>query len=147
MQPTTPFKTGSWNTRAAEIIGWVLLAAFWYWDRWATLSLPMHIALGVSWSGYIFVRLCSLVHWHRNAQRGEGLEQHFMQMGVVASYAWAITNLVAAAHFFTLLIYLVAAVLATVSAINATLLYIYNKDRSTVPINFYSHRKTNEEES
>lgn len=146
MQPTTPFKTGSWTTRIAEALGWVLFAAFWVWHRWKGLSLPLHIALGLSWAGYAFVRFCSLFHWHRHANRGEGLEQQFMQMGVVSAYAWAITTLVATTHLFTFLIYPVALVLIVVSAINATLLYIYSKDRSRVPINFYSHRKSNEEE-
>lgn len=146
MQPTTPFKTGGWTIRAIEWVGWILFAAFLFWNRWEGLSLPIHIALGLSWAGSIFIRFCSLVHWHRNATRGEGLEQQFMQIGVVSIYGWAITNLVATAHVLTFLIYPVAAILMTLSAINATLLYIYSKDRSTVPINYYSHRKTNEEE-
>lgn len=146
MQPTTPFKTGSWTIRAIELAGWVLFAAFWVWNRWTGMSLATHIALGLAWTGYAFVRICSLIHWHHNAQRGEGLEQQFMQMGVVGAVGWAITNLVATTHFITFLIYPIAVLLIAVSAINATLLYIYSKDRSTVPINFYSHRKTNEEE-
>lgn len=146
MQPTTPFKTGTWTTRIAEIVGWGLFVAFWVWGRWTDLSFATHTALVLAWAGYAFIRFCSLVHWHRNATRGEGLEQQFMQVGVAAIYGFAITNLVATAHVAMALIYPIAVVLLAVSAINATLLYIYRKDRSTVPINFYSHRKSNEEE-
>lgn len=146
MQPTTPFKTGTWTTRITEIVAWSLFVAFWVWGRWTDLSFATHTALVLTWAGYAFIRFCSLVHWHRNAARGEGLEQQFMQVGVAAIYGFAITNLVATAHVVMALIYPIAIVLLAVSAINATLLYIYRKDRSTVPINFYSHRKSNEEE-
>ncbi|PIR21449.1 MAG: hypothetical protein COV45_01495 [Deltaproteobacteria bacterium CG11_big_fil_rev_8_21_14_0_20_47_16] len=87
------------------------------------------------------MRFCSLWHWHHQAKRGEGIEQQFTQVAVAAIYGFLVTNLAALSHILAFLIYPIAVVLASVSAINATLLYLWYKDPSRVPVNFYSHRK------
>lgn len=147
MQPTTPFNPQSWTVRAAEVAAWLACAAFLYWHRWEGLSLATTIATGVVWWGYAFMRLCSVVHWHRDARRGEGIEQQFMQVAVAAVYGLLVATLAAVAHIGQFLIYVVAVVLAAVSAINATLLYLFHKDDSTLPINYYSHKKYSPEDA
>ncbi len=147
MQPTTPFNTKSWKNTIAELIGWVAFVLFWYGDRFDGLSTVVLSALGITWGGYAIMRLCSLMHWHKGARRGEGIEQQFTQVSVVAIYGFAIATLVATLHVGTTLIYLTAVVLSAVSAINITLMLISRRDTSTVPINYYSHRKSAEEES
>lgn len=147
MQPTTPFNTQSWTVRAAEVVAWIACATLFYWNRWESLSTSIHVALLVSWIGYLFIRFCSMVHWHKNARRGEGIEQHFIQMKVVAVYGFLIATITALIHVPLVLIYPVAAILTVVSAINATMLYLYRKDTSTVPTNYYSHRKFTQEDA
>lgn len=147
MQPTTPFNTKSWKNNVAELIGWVAFGLFWYGDRFNALSTTVLMALGITWGGYTIMRLCSLLPWHKGARRGEGIEQQFTQVSVVAIYGFATANLVAVLHVATGIIFLTAVILAAVSAINITLLLIYRRDTSTVPINYYSHRKSAEEES
>lgn len=147
MQPTTPFNPQRWTVRAAEVAAWLACAAFLYWHRWEGLSPTTTIATGVVWGGYLFMRFCSLVHWHRGARRGEGIEQQFMQVSVAAVYGLLVATLTAMAHTGTFLIYAVAVVLVAVSAINATLLYLFHKDDSTLPINYYSHKKYSPEDA
>ncbi len=147
MQPTTPFNAQSWTVRVCEIAGWIMLAIFGYWHRWTGLSIAAHVALAIAWAGYAFIRLCSVVHWHKNARPGEGIEQNFSQLSVAGIYGFVIVNAAAFTHILAFLIYPAALVLAVVSGINATLLYIYSKDTSTVPINYYSHRKYIEEDA
>lgn len=147
MQPTTPFNTRSWTVIAAEAVGWLAVIALFYGQRWEGLSTFARAALVVAWGGYAVMRFCSLIHWHRDAQRGEGLEQQFIQVGVAAVYGFCIATTAAVSHVASFLIYPVAFVLAGVTAINLTLLYLYHKDKSTVPINFYSHRKHLQEDA
>lgn len=146
MQPTTPFNTTNWTVRVSEVVGGLSLVIFLYFKRWQGLSTPAAIAFTVAVIGYAFIRSCSLVRWHPRAERGEGLEQQFIQVGVAARYGLAIAAIAAVAHL-GFLIYPIAIVLAGVSAINATLLCIHARDQSTVPVNFFSHHKINEEES
>ncbi len=147
MQPTTPFNTRSWTVRAAEVAAWLACAVFLYWHRWEGLSIATLTATGVAWAGYIFMRFCSMVHWHKDAQRGEGIEQQFIQVSVVAIYGLLIATVAASTHTCLFLIYIAAVVLAAVSAINATLLYLYHQDDSNVPVNYYSHKKFTQEDA
>lgn len=147
MQPTTPFNTQSQTIVAAELLGYLACAALFYWNRWAGMSIAGHVALAIAWAAYLFIRYCSVVHWHKNAQRGEGIEQHFIQMKVVAVYGFLAATLTTIAHAPVAITCFIAALLAVVSAINATLLYLYRKDTSSVPINYYSHRKATQEDA
>lgn len=122
-------------------------AALFYWPRWADLSTASRVALLIAWTAYAFIRFCSMVHWHKDAQRGEGIEQHFIQMKVVAIYGFLIATISAVAHVPLLLIYAAAIILTTVSAINATILYLYHKDASSIPTNYYSHHKFTREDA
>lgn len=147
MQPTTPFNTQSWTILAAEGVGWLTCAALIYWHRWVGLSTTMLAALVIAVMAYAFIRICSMVHWHTGAQRGEGIEQHFIQMKVVAVYGFLIAAVATTAHAPAVLVCIIAALLVIVSAINATLLYLYRKDTSSVPVNYYSHRKSTQEDA
>lgn len=147
MQPTTPFNTQSWTIRAAEIVAWLGCVAFFYWNRWEGLSTATHVALITAWMAYLFIRFCSIVHWHKGARRGEGIEQHFIQMTVVAVYGFLIATLTAIIHIPLILLYPIAAILVIISTINATMLYLLNKDTSTVPTNYYSHHKFTREDA
>lgn len=147
MQPTTPFNTQSWTIRAAEIASWLACAVFLYWRRWEGLSTATIIATGIVWAGYAFMRFCSAIHWHKGAQRGEGIEQHFTQVSVVAIYGLLIATVAAATHAGLFLIYVIAVILTAVSAIDATVLYLFHKDKSTVPTNYYSHNKYTSEDA
>lgn len=147
MQPTTPFNARSWTIRGSEIAGWIALAILYYWQRWDGLSTTAQLALAIIWAGYAFMRLCSLIRWHKNAHPGEGLEQNFSQLSVAAIYGFAVANVAAITHILVFLVYPIALILAAISGINATLLYIFSKDTSTVPINYYSHRKYLEEDA
>lgn len=147
MQPTTPFNPQSWTIRAAEIVAWLGCVAFFYWKRWEGLSTATHVALSIVWMAYIFIRFCSMVHWHKGAQRGEGIQQHFIQMKVVAIYGLLVATITAIIHIPLFLIYVVAVIFAVVSAINATMLHLYRKDTSTIPTNYYSHHKFTQEDA
>lgn len=146
MQPTTPFNTRSWSVPVCEIAGAAAVIVLFYAQRWAGLSTPARVALLVAWLGYAFMRFCGLKRWHPTAARGEGLEQQFMQVAVAAAYGFCIASLAAVLHI-SILIYPVAIVLAGVSAINATLILFHCKDKSTIPINYYSHRKYLQEDA
>lgn len=147
MQPATPFNPQSWTVRATEVASWLACGAFLLWHRWEGLTLATTIATGVVWAGYIFMRFCSMVHWHKGARRGEGIEQHFIQVSVVAIYGLLIATVAAATHTGMFLTYATAVALSAVSAINATLLYLHHKDDSTLPINYYSHKKYTPEDA
>lgn len=129
-----------------EIAGAMAVVVLFYGQRWAGLSMTAKAALLVAWLGYAFIRCCGLKRWHPSAARGEGLEQQFMQVAVAAVYGFFIATLAAVLHISTL-IYWVAIVLAGVAAINATLILFHYKDKSTVPINYYSHRKYLQEDA
>lgn len=147
MQPTTPFNTQSRAVIVAEIAGYLACAALFYWNRWTGLSTASHVALITAWAAYLFIRYCSMVRWHNSAQRGEGIEQHFIQMKVVAVYGFFFATIAAVFHAPLALTCGIATILVLVSAINATLLYLYRKDTSVVPVNYYSHRKATQEDA
>lgn len=147
MQPTTPFKTQSWILHASELLAWLATAALFFWNRWDLLSSLSKTVLIVSWFAYILIRVCSLWRWHRTAARGEGLERHFTQLGVAAIYGALVASLAALSNILSFLIFPVAIVLSIVCAINMTLLYLWCKDKSHVPVNYYSHRKFTQEDA
>lgn len=147
MHPTTPFKTNSWTVRVAELIGWALLIPLFYFKQWQGLSLATQIATTCVWAGYLFMRGCSLYRCHAGCSSDEGLGRQFQQMAVAACYGWCVTNLCATGNTLTFLIYFIAVVLLTVSAINAILIYLYCKDSDTTPINYYSHHKFQREDA
>lgn len=147
MQIAKPFNTQSWTIRAAEFAGWMACAALLYWNRWTGLSTTAHVALIVATAAYAFIRFCSLVHWYKDARRGEGIEQHFIQMKVIAVYGFLFATITAVIHAPSFLITIIATILTAISAINATMLYLHRKDTSTTPINYYSHKKFTQEDA
>lgn len=146
MQPSTPFNTHSWSLKAGEFLAWLLVAILFWSGRWAGLSTGTKIALIVAWASYTLLRIFSLRRWYPGATRGEGLEQHFSQMKVVAIYGFLAATVAAVSHILSFLIYPIAVVMGGVTLITLTLIYLYKKDTSSIPINFYSHRKFLREE-
>lgn len=148
MQPSTPFNTHSRTLMASEFLGWFMAAVLFWSGRWTGLSTGLQVALVTAWASYTLLRIFSLRRWYPGATRGEGLEQHFAQMKVVAIYGFFAATVAAVSHILSFLIYPIAVVMGGVTLITLTLIYLYKKDKSAVPINFYSHRKfLREEES
>lgn len=146
MQPSTPFNTHSRTLWAAEILGALLAAALFWSGRWAGLSTGIQVALVVAWASYLALRLFSLRRWYPGPTRGEGLEQHFSQMKVAATYGFLAATVAAISHILSFLIYPIAVVMGFVTLITLTLIYLHKKDTSPIPVNFFSHRKYLREE-
>lgn len=145
MQPTTPFNAKSPIAIASEVLGWGLLAITLYGGRLSQLPWPAALALLGMIVAFVFVRFCSLRRWHPNAAPDEGLGRQFQQILVPSRALFACGTTIALIQWGFPLLYISSALLIIVALINATLIYIYTKDPSTVPVNLYSHRKTVEE--
>lgn len=121
-----------------EILG-VLFTAGWLWKLFRLEGgLLTKILFGIYLIEYLFLKFCDTKRWHPQTKRYQGIELHFRKIMIPTSYLFAVTSGIG---FFTgsgILLWLAIPILGIMTYSNATLIYLYNKDKNTTPINFFS---------
>lgn len=111
----------------------------WIW-RW-----PVTLLFWIYLFGYLWIRFCAGVRWHKEAKRYEGLELHFKKSLIPASYILAIVSGIgffggpSVVSYF--LLWMAVILLAVIGHANIILLYLFLKDKNTTPINYFSANK------
>lgn len=90
---------------------------------------------------YLFIKACAVIHWYKDAERGEGIELQFIKAVVPTSYILALTGFLLLIGAPVALVYFSAFLLAVIAHVNVILLYLHLKDTDSSPVNYYSHNK------
>lgn len=124
-----------------EVIGILLTSLMSYQLAFYSSTLLTKILFAIFLSEYLFIRFCTTKRWHKEAKRYEGLELHFKKVMIPTSYLLAFQGVIGLTFHSTILLWLAIPILGFIVYVNATLLYLYAKDKNTTPINYYSHQK------
>lgn len=123
---------------AAEAAGVVLTLL---WMREMRIDSPTAgegVLFALYLLAYLFLRFCATKRWHPRERRFEGLELHFKKIMIPTSYILVTASAVGwlggvYLHLLATLIFL-----GIMVYVNATLLYLWHRDPSQTPVNYYS---------
>lgn len=92
----------------------------------------------ISFFLYLFIRVCKMKRWHKQAPRGAGIEKHFADVHIVSNYIllFGLGTFLLLAHVWPLLI--ATGLLFFCIHFHLVLLALARRDRDPTPINFYS---------
>ncbi len=122
-----------------EVIG-VLNSIWILWREMHTPSLQLG-AYAFLLMTYLFLRICDWVPWYPGEPRDIGIQVHFRKALVPTSYILAVTSSLVVLNvpfFSTFLLLLADLMMLVVAPVNGIILYFHFKDRSALPINYFT---------
>ena len=121
---------------------WGLLLTFgWFYRLIPTDQRLTKIGIGIYFLEYLFLKVCALFHWHKEAKRFEGIELHFKKGLIPTAYLMALTSTIGFLTGSEFLLWFSILLLGIIAHVNVILLYLHCKDKNKTPINYFSGNK------
>ncbi len=129
------FNRNGLMVRLMEALGAALLIATiisFFVRGTSALAIALFLLIMIE---YGFIRSCATVRWYRGLPRGSGIELQFRKALVPAGYAMTILLAFYLITQWTVLLGILAFLLAVVAHVNVILLVFHHRDRDPAPVN------------
>jgi len=114
-------------------MAWRMAAKSFGWLGWLLLAVAVAI--------YAFIRFCTTVRWYKDAKRYEGIELQFKKAMSPTVYVILIGSILFQILPSTVVLAVIAFMLAVIGHVNVILLYLHYRDKQELPVNYFTGNK------